>query len=95
MLFAKLKALLRKAAERTVDGLWKAIGKLKSDMDLVIFNLPAEFDEIAPAAARAPFALFSLALVVTFMVTGRDGMGARPRSLPFPGLVSHKTRRTL
>jgi transposase len=24
--FAKLKALLRKAAERTVDGLWKAIG---------------------------------------------------------------------
>ena len=26
--FAKLKALLRKAAERTVDGLWKAIGRL-------------------------------------------------------------------
>jgi len=28
MMFAKLKALLRKAAERTVDGLWKRIGKL-------------------------------------------------------------------
>ncbi len=28
MAFAKLKALLRKAAERTVDGLWNAIGKL-------------------------------------------------------------------
>ena len=26
--FAKLKALLRKAAERTVDGLWNVIGKL-------------------------------------------------------------------
>jgi transposase len=26
--FAKLKALLRKAAERTVDGLWTAIGQL-------------------------------------------------------------------
>ena len=26
--FAKLKALLRKAAERTVDGLWNAIGSL-------------------------------------------------------------------
>ena len=25
--FAKLKALLRKAAERTVDGLWQAIGR--------------------------------------------------------------------
>jgi transposase len=28
MAFAKLKALLRKAAERTVDGLWRAIGRL-------------------------------------------------------------------
>jgi transposase len=28
MAFAKLKALLRKAAERTVDGLWAAIGRL-------------------------------------------------------------------
>jgi transposase len=26
--FAKLKALLRKAAERTIDGLWAAIGRL-------------------------------------------------------------------
>lgn len=26
--FAKLKALLRKAAERTVEGLWTTIGKL-------------------------------------------------------------------
>jgi transposase len=26
--FAKLKALLRKAAERTVDGLWNAIGRI-------------------------------------------------------------------
>ena len=28
MAFSKLKALLRKAAERTVDGLWSAIGRL-------------------------------------------------------------------
>ena len=28
MAFAKLKALLRKAAERTVDGVWSAIGRL-------------------------------------------------------------------
>jgi transposase len=26
--FAKLKALLRKAAERTIDGLWQTIGRL-------------------------------------------------------------------
>nr|WP_255346429.1 IS630 family transposase [Asticcacaulis sp. YBE204] len=30
--FSKLKALLRKAAERTIDGLWNAIGRL---MDLI------------------------------------------------------------
>lgn len=28
MTFAKLKALLRKAAERTVEGLWNTIGRL-------------------------------------------------------------------
>jgi transposase len=28
MAFSKIKALLRKAAERTVDGLWSAIGRL-------------------------------------------------------------------
>jgi di/tricarboxylate transporter len=39
-------------------------------MDLVVVSLPTEFDEIAPAAARAPLALFSLALVVALMVSG-------------------------
>lgn len=39
--FAKLKALLRKAAERTVDGLWRAIGRL--------------VDLITPAEARNYF----------------------------------------
>ena len=28
MAFSKLRALLRKAAKRTVDGLWKAIGSI-------------------------------------------------------------------
>lgn len=28
MAFSKLKALLRKAAERTVGGLWSAIGRI-------------------------------------------------------------------
>ena len=36
--FAKLKALLRKAQERTVEGLWRAIGRL--------------VDLISPAEAR-------------------------------------------
>ena len=31
MLFAKLKALLRRAAERTIPSLWAAIGRLLED----------------------------------------------------------------
>ena len=33
--FAKLKALLRKAAERTVEGLWSAIGRALDAFSLV------------------------------------------------------------
>ena len=42
--FAKLKALLRKAAERTVDGLWTAIGRI-----LDLFN-PSEYANYFAAA---------------------------------------------
>ena len=42
--FAKLKALLRKAAERTVAGLWAAIGRL---VDLIT---PAECANMFAAA---------------------------------------------
>jgi len=42
--FAKLKALLRKAAERTVEGLWNAIGQL---IDLVT---PTEIQNMFAAA---------------------------------------------
>ena len=42
--FAKLKALLRKAAERTVEGLWSAIGQL---IDLVT---PQEIQNLFAAA---------------------------------------------
>jgi transposase len=32
--FARLKAMLRKAAERTVDGLWSAIGRIVETFSL-------------------------------------------------------------
>jgi transposase len=31
-LFAKLKAMLRKAGERTIEGLWSTIGRLLDDL---------------------------------------------------------------
>jgi len=40
MAFSKLKALLRKAAERTVEGLWDAIGRL---VDLITPDESANF----------------------------------------------------
>lgn len=52
-------------------GPWRAIRKLAaSGRELVAMNLPAEFDEIAPAAARAPHALAVLALMIAMMVSG-------------------------
>jgi transposase len=46
--FAKLKALLRKAAERNVDGLWRTIGIL---IDLFT---PTERANFFPAAGYEP-----------------------------------------
>jgi len=39
MLFAKLKALLRKAAERTIASLWDAIGRLLDNNDAFTHDL--------------------------------------------------------
>jgi di/tricarboxylate transporter len=52
-------------------GPWKAIENLRSGgRDLVILSLPAELDEVLPVPAKAPHALFCLALVVGLMVSG-------------------------
>jgi di/tricarboxylate transporter len=54
-----------------VIGPWKAIRNLQSDgKDLVVFNLPAELDEVLPVAGKALVALGCLALVVALMVSG-------------------------
>jgi di/tricarboxylate transporter len=52
-------------------GLWTDIEQLRSDAsDLIILNLPAELDEVLPAAGKAPHALFCLVLMVVLMVSG-------------------------
>jgi hypothetical protein len=48
MAFSKLKSLLRKAAERTVEGLWDAIGRL---VDLIT---PSESANFFTAAGYEP-----------------------------------------
>ncbi len=52
-------------------GFWSDIRKLREEgADMVVLNMPAEFDEILPAASRAPYALGVLGLVVLLMVSG-------------------------
>jgi di/tricarboxylate transporter len=54
-----------------VIGPWRAVRNLQSDgRDLVVFNLPAELDELLPVPRKAPQAVFCLLLVVVLMVTG-------------------------
>jgi di/tricarboxylate transporter len=52
-------------------GFWADIRRLHSDGgNMVALNMPAELDEILPAASKAPHALAVLALVVGLMVSG-------------------------
>lgn len=52
-------------------GPWKTIRRLRGGgHDLVVLNLPREFDDVLPAARRAPHALITLGIVVGLMATG-------------------------
>lgn len=54
-----------------VAGNWKDIHQLQQQgRDFLVLSLPAEVDEVTPAASKAPFALLSLAVMVALMVTG-------------------------
>ena len=54
-----------------VTGSWKAIHRLQQQSrDFLVLSLPAEVDEVAPAARKAPYALLSLAVMVALMVSG-------------------------
>ena len=52
-------------------GFWTDIRRLHADGgNMVALNLPAELDEVLPAASKAPHAVAVLALVVGLMVSG-------------------------
>lgn len=54
-----------------VIGSWWAIRALEAQIhDFLLLTLPAEIDQVAPALSQAPYALFSLAVMVFLMVTG-------------------------
>lgn len=54
-----------------IAGTWKSIRQLRSQShDFLLLNLPAEFDEAAPALRQAPFALIGLAATIALMISG-------------------------
>lgn len=54
-----------------VAGEWKDIHRLQAQgRDFLVLSLPAEVDEVAPTAHKAPHALLSLAVMVVLMVSG-------------------------
>lgn len=62
---------LKPADTLLVAGSWKHIHRLQGlGRDFLVLSLPAEVDDVAPAARRAPFALLSLAIMVGLMVSG-------------------------
>jgi di/tricarboxylate transporter len=54
-----------------VIGPWKSIRNQQSDVkDLVVFNLPSEFEEVLPVPGKALHAVICLLAVVALMVSG-------------------------
>jgi len=53
------------------SGAWEAFEKLRaSRRGFIVLDLPAEVDEVAPAANQAPFAIGAVLVMVVLMVTG-------------------------
>lgn len=62
---------LKAADTLLVAGDWRDINRLHGlSRDFLPLSVPAEIDEIAPAARKAPYALFSLAVMIALMVSG-------------------------
>ena len=65
------QAVLKVGDTLLLAGPWRTIRQLQEDSrDLVVLNLPREFDEVLPAARKAPYAVLTLAVVVALMATG-------------------------
>ncbi|UJB63558.1 SLC13 family permease [Acidovorax sp. YS12] len=66
-----LETRLRMGDTLLIAGTWKGIRRLHTQAsDFLVLTLPAELDEVAPAARRAPLALLALAVTVGLMVSG-------------------------
>ncbi len=68
---AILEEKLKAGDTLLVIGTWNAVRQLQSQpQDFLVLGLPAEIDKVAPAQSQAPYALFSLGVMIVLMVTG-------------------------
>jgi di/tricarboxylate transporter len=51
-------------------GPWKAIRTIRHDRNIIVLELPAEFEEVIERPSRAPHAVAILALMIVLMVSG-------------------------
>jgi len=52
-------------------GRWRQIRRMQSQGDeLIVLDLPAEYDDVIPAPGRAPHALLALGVMIVLMLTG-------------------------
>ncbi|THF64504.1 SLC13 family permease [Pseudothauera nasutitermitis] len=66
-----LREKLKMGDTLLIAGTWKAIRLLHTQpQNFLVLTLPAEIDEAAPAASRAPHALLALAITVGLMISG-------------------------
>ena len=61
---------LKAADTLLVAGSWKDIDRLHMTRNFVLLSLPTEIKEVVPAARKAPYALFSLGVMIALMVSG-------------------------
>ena len=66
-----LETKLRLGDTLLLAGRWRQIRRMQSHGDeLIVLDLPAEYDEVIPAPGRAPHALFALGIMIVLMLTG-------------------------
>jgi len=66
-----LETKLRLGDTLLLAGRWRQIRRMQSHGDeLIVLDLPAEYDEVIPAPGRAPHALLALGIMIVLMLTG-------------------------
>jgi len=69
------QAILKVGDTLLLAGPWRTVRRLQKDSrDLLVLNLPHQFDDVLPAGSKAPYAVFTLAVLIA--LAGSAGIHA-------------------